>query len=851
MRSISAPIPPVFIGSFSCVNDIYMLQMIKRYFWMVLLIVGLEHSRGFSLLGPLPPDVGGEPWQIDIIGYNLGYYQDLGIPGGPVWLGDIGGPHNLGEEYRRNAPILYYTYDPSFTEGDFFGAEALAAVDGAFGIINSLTNVDKYSPSLSEVPLSAQHYNYTAESLYLTDLKSVTLHCLVEQLGLADPARYSWTLHDRWQSPTPCPIGTYYLVVQRNFDGISVPSLQNLAYSPYVNNELLSYYITEHCTGPPPDLADTVPYLTDPTGTGNTPVAANNFEDYESELTFEYSQLLGIIPKIPTIYGLQVGGYYTGLTRDDLAGLRYLFSTNNANVEPIPASALLFSVVTNLALPTQLFPNGTGTNNTGTNGGFYYYDGTYGYGDYGWLVASSITNSPAVLQALYPGLLIASSTNYFVLATNWTYAQYFTNAGYGQPYPPVLTLVTVSNAHPYLLEKYVTTFANVFPDPGHKGNYSPNTVVKRQTITVVPNTGAPYPSPPVTNITTQTITYTGVPSGDFLLLPLFHTNICPVDFLYAGLTNVLAITNVLTGTITNLVTATNTSTYSSTLTQINYFTNYIWVIQPVTCSELTNAPGRYRGLGGIKFVRAVPAYDYLLNQYVTPITNYYDMVAQNLTNNQWEVKHIVRIVTQPDILLTAADAASGQGAAPFNFTIQRDIRYNSTQIIPGLHGPGTIDGQVVFNYNKAGPVYYQFPFTDANSFINPNEVNEITQLPLLQWASFDGSTNDPVLYPNTTSLQNLEYQALAHLTVTPSGPLVGYAGAAYSVQFSVTGGALEPAFTWSVSGSLPPGLSVSANGGYIGTLAGTPTAAGTYDFTLQLTDALGHSVHWPLAITIN
>jgi hypothetical protein len=830
-----------------------MQQIIKRYFWIVLLTAGLPASRGFSLLGPLPPDAGGEPWQVDTIGYNLPYFTDLAIPGGPVWLGDIGGPHNLGEEYRHNAPILYYTYDPSFTEGDFFGAEALAAVDGAFSIMNSLTNVDRYSPGLSEFPLSAQHYNYTAESLYLTDLKSVTLHMLVEQLGLADPARYSWTLHDRYQSPIPCPIGTFYLVVQRNFDGTSIPSLQNLAYSPYVNGELLSYYIAEHCTGPPPDLGVTVPYMTDPAGTENIPVAANNFQALEEEATYEEGLLIPIIERIPTIFGLQIGGYYTGLTRDDVAGLRYLLSTNNANVEPIPASAFLFSVTTNLTLQ-QLFPDLTGTNLVSTNAfGFYYFNGTYGYGDYGALIAASLTNSPAVLQALYPGLVIASSSNYFVLATNWTFTQYFTNV-IGTVYPPVLTLVTVSNAHPFLLEKFVTTFANVFPN-----HVSANTVVKRQTITVSPNTtGSPYPPTTVTNVTTQNVTLAGVPYGDFFVLPLFETNVCPINFLYTGLTNVLSITNVLTGSTNNVVTSSNTLTFTSSLIQIYNFTNYTFVIHPVTCAEVTNAPGRYRGLGRIQFQRAIPAYDYLLNQYLTPITNYYNMVAQNITNNQWEVRHIVRIVTQPDVLLTAADEATGPGDVPFDFTVLRDIHYNSSQIIPGLHGPGTIDGQVVFTYNKAGPVFYNGPFADANSFINPDEVNEITQTPELQWASFDGSTNDPVLYPNTTSLQNLEFQTLSQLVVTPGGPLVTYSGSYYSVQFSVTGGALAPPFTWSatsapgIAGSgLPAGLSVLSNGGYTGILSGTPTSAGTYDFVLKLTDSLGHAVQWPLSITIN
>jgi hypothetical protein len=824
--------------------NICMLELIKRYFWIALLAVGLEASYGFSLLGPLPPDPGGEPWQVVTIGYAQAYF-DSGLPGGAIWLGDIGGPHNIGEEYRHNDPILYYSYDQSFNEGDFFGVQGQQSIDNAFSIMNSITNVDKFSPGLTEFPQTAQHYNFTAQSLYLTDIKSVTLHLLVEQLGLADPARYSWTLHDRDTTISPCPEETFYLVVQRNFDGTSPPSLQSLVYSPYVNGQLLTYYITEHCSGPPPELATTVPYMTDPAGSEFAPVAANNAQTLEEFDTFEEGQL-GIIAKVPTIYGLQIGGYYTGLTRDDVAGLRYIYTTNNANVEPIPASATLFAISTNL-LFQQLFPSATSTNITGTNGGFYTFDGTYGYGDYGWLIAFAMTNSPAVVQAAYPGIIIASSTNYFVRATNWTFTQYFTNTGVGTTYPPPLTLVTVSNGHPFLLEKFVTTFANVFPD-----KVSPTTVTRFQTTTITPNTGAPFPSSPVTNTTTRVVVQ-NMPSGDFFVLPVFGNNVCPLDFLYVGLTNTTFITNFLASANTNLVTPTNTSVFTSTLIQINNFTNYTWVVHPVTCSQENNAVQKFRGIGGVRFVRD-DNYDYQTGLYFPPITNYYTMVSYNITNNTWSPQHLTRIVTQPDILLTAADTADGPAGISFNNTVERNIHYNSTQIVPGLRGPGTIDTQSVIIYNRVGSIFENGPFLDGNSFINPTEVNETTQFPLLQWASFDGTTNAPILYPNGTSLENLESQVVIQLITTPSGPLVATAGLPYSVQFNAVGGAFTPQFTWSASSvpnefgsGLPPGLTLSDNG----VLSGTPTTSGTYDFVLHMTDFVGRPVQWTLSITIN
>jgi len=221
-----------------------MLRNIKRCVWIALLAAGLQKSWGFAVIGP-QAGLGAESWQTAVIGY-LYAYADTDVPGGPVFLGDIGGPHNIGEEYRRNTPVMYYTYDQTFL--NFFGTDGASAADQAFSLINSVPPADQID--LTTYPLEATHLSYQAQSLFLTDLKSVTLHLLVEQLGLADPERFVWTLHDR-VVPPGCPLTTEYTIVSRNLD-YQPTALNQIQYSAYVNGSRKSATASLHSHGPYP-----------------------------------------------------------------------------------------------------------------------------------------------------------------------------------------------------------------------------------------------------------------------------------------------------------------------------------------------------------------------------------------------------------------------------------------------------------------------------------------------------------------------------------------------------------------------------------------------------------------------
>ena len=135
-------------------------------------------------------------------------------------------PKNLGEGYRWNTRNIYYAFDTQFLQ--HFGiVNGAAQVDAAFAILNSLSNVDAYTPGLSEWPLQSARVNYDAAQVGMIDMKSFVLMEMMEQLGLAEPDRYAYTLRDRI-STGPCP-NFAYNVIQRNYDPVTQK------YSAYVN----------------------------------------------------------------------------------------------------------------------------------------------------------------------------------------------------------------------------------------------------------------------------------------------------------------------------------------------------------------------------------------------------------------------------------------------------------------------------------------------------------------------------------------------------------------------------------------------------------------------------------------
>ena len=76
--------------------------------------------------------------------------------------------------------------------------------------------------------------------------------------------------------------------------------------------------------------------------------------------------------------------------------------------------------------------------------------------------------------------------------------------------------------------------------------------------------------------------------------------------------------------------------------------------------------------------------------------------------------------------------------------------------------------------------------------------------------------------------------------ITPATQFPGNVNVAYATNINVVGG--YTSFKWSIaSGSLPPGLTLATSTSSITTISGTPTTAGSYDFSLEVVDANGNT----------
>jgi hypothetical protein len=278
-------------------------------------------------------------WQRAAAQYD-GFSLDYDFPG------DIGGPMLPDEGYRWNIPVIYYAFDQSFI--NYFGKRGMREVEKAIAVFNNLPPFNQIPTDGrflfirgEPVPFQTARENFEATALGLLDLKSTAMIFIIEELGLAEPERWTWTLLGRDVVGSP-PVFTNYTVGHRNFDPITIRP------SSFVNETLYTFDVFE---SGPPNRAEAIEFQVDP-------------------LEFGFSSVAGGLP-IP-------GRFFTGLTHDDVGGLRWLYRTNRLAVEnletnvvagiprrgssspwaPFFASTNLFAIGTNFIFNTNIVRQG-------------------------------------------------------------------------------------------------------------------------------------------------------------------------------------------------------------------------------------------------------------------------------------------------------------------------------------------------------------------------------------------------------------------------------------------------------------------------------------------------------------
>jgi hypothetical protein len=764
-----------------------MLRELKVWACGVLMLAAVNSVSAFSLLGPLTA----EPWQQEVIGYQADGNELF-------YFLDVGGPMNLAEEYRWNTPILYYAFDAPFL--DYFGTNGVGAVEQAIAILNDVTNVSLYSSQLTEFPFDSTRFNFRAAALFLLDMKSQTLSLMLEELGLASSERWTWCLRGREVfTPPPCPGDVDYQVIKRNFDPVTFEP------SSYVNGALFSYVIYERCQviGGIDVLADALEFPVDPLSP-STPVAAT-----------AYNSLLRV--------GNFPGAFYTGLTRDDVGGLRYMWRTNNMNVEGVDPAATLIAT-------------------TDTTGSFFQVVTT---SNLTALTEAAATNNPANLLALYPGLVITSATNSFQVVVSSNFVTFFTNYPTDPPGTPA-TLITTTVFSTNVEERFSYVFANVITNPfflnttnglifTNRSAYT-NAKVRITETNISVDPYSPPGGPLTTNVTTKTKTRNFI-NGDFLIIP---ADACRFEVVSNLITQVIPISTTVTaadGTATNV----QGQAFSQTTTY--FLTNHVFLVRVTPCPGGTNVPALRQGMEKLTFVRR--SYDSLLGQFFEPATTNYNLKA--VVGNQLVTETYRRTVNGPDFLFTAADLFN---ANPGDITSDPWVR-PSPAFAAGplaLAGPGIIQAPTTITFNKAGPTYLN------NSPFFLDEASQSTFFGWV-WSSYDGTTNPPVLYPSGRSIQSLENQVL--IQVMPSGLSLpgGTNGVPYNVSLGVIGG--QPPYTFSEAGvppgpsRLPPGLAITNSPS--AAIIGIPTAAaagGTFDFIVRVLDSSARQVDKSYSIAI-
>ena len=668
--------------------------------------------------------------------------------------------NNLGEEYRWNSPIVTYTYDESFLS--YFGSNGVVAVEKAMEMLNSIPPASSiktnYPPAnadennLWNYPVRPDRFHARAYNDRILDIKSYALAELFGFMGLGNAEDNAFQLE-------------FGSVVLRNWDPIS--------YGPskYLNGNLISWAV----------------------------LGGTNAQPFPIDVTKSLMTLAGTADnRVPR---LDEGKYLVAPTRDDIGGYRYLYRKDNFNVENLPPST--YQMVTNqpnltnpaiFSIDLRWFSKESKTNTPTAFQQFLLTNQWWG---------SAYTNIAV------PPLTILKTNISWNLGWTTNVTPYLTNF----PWTPVgqpPTLVNLTNKYRTFQPSYDYVFANVITNihvPAEKSE------VLYRSWEVVPN--APLWSvigsvPTTTNYTT-TVLNDEFPHGEIIILPTGNTaggagagiggggvaaggpaNVVGYHFTEMQFERVNVLTNMLTDTnslanpggalpgqggglgaggaaITNFVGVMEDEVWAST--------NHAYLAYPIVLQTNSLLLGgidkiRYMRMQGDSLVTTNYSSDRFIKDFKFPnlsdqtFTYIIPGSAQALTNAampsySYEMDYVensvrktgkfIKFFSNPDIVFTAINAppsvtsTNTAGAVAVNNNAINGIQ------TAGLNGPGVIQssGNLNFSFNKLG-LHWEL---DPSFFLN-----EENQTPGWVWGHYDGSMSEPMVFPNSQTIRDLEKQ---------------------------------------------------------------------------------------------
>jgi hypothetical protein len=646
--------------------------------------------------------------------------------------------NNLGEEYRWNSPLITYTYDESFL--NYFGSNGVVAIEKAMGILNAIppasTISTNYPPAsavennLWNYPVRPDRFHPRAYNDRILDIKSYALAELYGFMGLGNPEDSAFQLE-------------FGSVTLRNWDPISNGP------SKYVNGSLLSW----------------------------TVLGATNAQPFPIDVTKPIITLAGTSDhRVPR---LDEGKYLVAPTRDDIGGYRYLYRKDNFNVEGLPP--FTYQVMTNE-------PNLT-------NPAVFSID-------LRWFCKESRTNTPAsfrqfvatnqwwgsaVTNLNIPPLLILKTNVAWEMGWTTNVTPYLTNFPWtpiGQPD----TLVYVTNKFRTFQPSYDYIFGNVITNIHVPASESEVLYRSWEVVPKAPLWSVIGAVPTTTNYTT-TVMNDHCPMGEIIILPA--TNVAGYHFTDMQFEVVNTLTNHLTSTnnlanpggalpgqggglgaggaaVTNFVGVMEDEVWQST--------NHAYLAYPIVLQTNTMLLGgidkiRYVRMQGDSLVttnysanRFLPDYRFpsLEEQTFTYIIPNSAQAATNaaLPSFQYEVDYVtegvrktgtfIKFFTRPDILFSAMNAPPTVTSTNVPPAAINNNEINGLQTM-GLDGPGVIQasGNMVIGFNKIG-IHWNL---DPTFFRN-----EENQEPGWIWGHYDGSMGEPMVFPDSQTIRDLERQ---------------------------------------------------------------------------------------------